>query len=183
MAESQLKWNGTRIFILVMVAVFFLSTIAFAGIVVYEQFFKDETPAAVQDENQDAPQSSSEGTLEGTQLAGFTPVTGRVTELQIIDMVEGTGAVVEADDTITAHYTGALAATGIIFQSSLDSGSPFTSPLSGLIEGWQEGIPGMKVGGTRRLIIPAEMAYGNAAQGNIPADSDLVFDIQLIAIE
>jgi FKBP-type peptidyl-prolyl cis-trans isomerase len=80
------------------------------------------------------------------------------------------------------HYTGALAKDGTIFQSSLDTGQPISFSLSGVIQGWQQGIPGMKEGGTRRLIIPASLAYGSQANGTIPANSDLVFDVQLIKI-
>ncbi len=94
-------------------------------------------------------------------------------------MVPGTGPEVAKGGTVTAHYTGALAKDGTIFQSSKDSGKPFTAPLTGVIPGWQEGIPGMKVGGTRRLVIPASLAYGDKATGTIPANSDLVFDIEL----
>ena len=88
-----------------------------------------------------------------------------------------------AGATITAHYTGALVADGTIFQSSHDFGEPITFPLSRVIAGWTEGVPGMKVGGTRRLIIPSEKAYGSVrAAANIPPNSDLVFDIELVAI-
>lgn len=119
--------------------------------------------------------------LEGKQMPNFTPTTERVTELKIEDLVEGTGETVATTATITAHYTGALVATGVIFQSSKDTGQPFTAPLSNLIVGWQTGIPGMKVGGTRRLTIPAAQAYGASERPGIPADSDLVFDIELIS--
>jgi FKBP-type peptidyl-prolyl cis-trans isomerase len=120
--------------------------------------------------------------LEGTILTGFEPVES-VTQLEILDTVEGTGDEVPAGATITAHYTGALCADGVIFQSSHDMGRPITFPLNGVIKGWQQGVPGMKVGGTRRLIIPAEMAYGAQSPApNIPANSDLVFDIELVAI-
>ena len=120
--------------------------------------------------------------LEGTKLTDFTPLP-KITELQIIDTVEGTGDEVPAGATITAHYTGALVADGTIFQSSHDFGEPITFPLSRVIAGWTEGVPGMKVGGTRRLIIPSEKAYGSVrAAANIPPNSDLVFDIELVAI-
>jgi peptidylprolyl isomerase len=120
--------------------------------------------------------------LEGTTLTGFEPIES-VTQLEILDTVEGTGDEAQAGATITAHYTGALCANGVIFQSSHDMGRPITFPLNGVIKGWQQGVPGMKVGGTRRLIIPAEMAYGSQSPAaNIPANSDLVFDIELIAI-
>jgi peptidylprolyl isomerase len=120
--------------------------------------------------------------LEGTKLANFVPIQN-VLQLQILDLVEGTGNVVPAGATITAHYTGALAATGVIFQSSHDFGNAITFPLSQVIPGWTQGVPGMKVGGTRRLVIPAHQAYGaNSPSPNIPANSDLVFDIELVAI-
>ena len=119
---------------------------------------------------------------EGTKLADFAPLN-RVSELQIIDIEEGTGAVVQPGATITAHYTGALCKNGIIFQSSHDFGKPISFGLNQVIRGWTDGVPGMKVGGMRRLIIPSDMAYGSArAASNIPPNSDLVFDIELVDI-
>ena len=117
-------------------------------------------------------------------LDDFNPVE-TIAELQVIDRVEGTGAEVVASDTVTCHYTGALAKTGAVFQSSRDFGKPISFPLNGVIPGWTEGVPGMKVGGTRRLLIPAAKAYGSRPPygSGIPADADLVFDIELVAIE
>ncbi len=117
-------------------------------------------------------------------LNNFTPVT-KVATLEKIDLVIGGGEEVKAGATVSVHYTGAVAATGEIFQSSKDFGTnPVTFPLSGVIKGWTDGIPGMKVGGTRRLIIPADMAYGANPPGGsgIPANADLVFDVELVAI-
>lgn len=120
--------------------------------------------------------------LEGTKLADFAPLS-EVAELQIIDIKPGDGAEVPEGATITAHYTGALVSDGTIFQSSHDFGDAITFPLSGVIAGWTKGVPGMKIGGTRRLVIPAEMAYGASSPApNIPPNSDLVFDIELVAI-
>ena len=119
---------------------------------------------------------------EGTKLLNFEPVNN-VTELSVTDSEVGTGEEVKPGATITAHYTGALCKNGIIFQSSHDFGKPLTFGLDQVIAGWTEGVPGMKVGGTRRLIIPSEKAYGSArAASNIPPNSDLVFDIELVAI-
>lgn len=119
---------------------------------------------------------------EGTKLSNFEPREG-VKELEIIDVEVGTGEEVQPGAKVTAHYTGALCKNGIIFQSSHDFGKAITFPLDGVIAGWTQGVPGMKVGGTRRLIIPAEMAYGEQSPApNIPANSDLVFDIDLMAI-
>lgn len=121
--------------------------------------------------------------LEGTKLNSFDPIE-KVTELKIIDLSEGDGDVVLENATITAHYTGALAKDGTIFQSSHDFGRPATFGLNQVIKGWTVGVPGMKIGGTRRLIIPSQMAYGSQrAAANIPPNSDLVFDIELIEIK
>lgn len=120
---------------------------------------------------------------EGTKLSRFTPRSEAVTELEITDVEVGTGEEVKPGATITAHYTGALVKNGIIFQSSFDFGNPISFGLGQVIAGWTQGVPGMKVGGTRRLVIPAEMAYGASSPAkNIPANSDLVFDIDLVAI-
>lgn len=121
--------------------------------------------------------------LQGTALAGFTPVAS-ISKLEVIDTTPGTGETVKAGDTVTVDYTGAVAANGIIFQSSKDTGQQVTFPLSGVIPGWSQGVPGMKVGGTRRLMIPASLAYGAnpPPSSGIPANADLVFDITLSKI-
>jgi FKBP-type peptidyl-prolyl cis-trans isomerase len=121
--------------------------------------------------------------LEGTKLQNFNPVPS-VTELQITDIKEGGGDTVQPNATISAHYTGALASDGTIFQSSHDFGNPITFGLNQVIEGWTKGVPGMKVGGIRRLVIPAAQAYGaSSPSSNIPPNSDLVFDIELMGIQ
>jgi FKBP-type peptidyl-prolyl cis-trans isomerase FkpA len=125
-----------------------------------------------------AKSQQKENKLEGTKLANFTPVAS-VPQLKVEDTTPGTGETVKAGDTVTVDYTGALANNGTIFQSSLDTGQTVSFPLSGVIAGWSQGIPGMKVGGTRRLLIPASLAYGSQAQNGIPANSDLVFDVTL----
>ena len=180
MADTLPKWNATRIFILVIVVIFIVSSLAIS-IAVIAELVKGDDDKATTTTSQEAETENQEGKLEGTKLADFTPID-TVDSLQIIDTKEGTGDVVKEGDTVTAHYTGALAKDGTIFQSSHDSGSPVPFSLNGVIEGWQKGVPGMKVGGTRRLIIPAAQAYGDNAQGNIPANSDLVFDIELVKI-
>lgn len=120
--------------------------------------------------------------IEGTKLANFEPIA-QVSELQIIDSVIGTGNEVPEGATITAHYTGALCKDGTIFQSSHDFGDAITFGLNQVIAGWTQGVPGMKIGGTRRLVIPSALAYGSVrAAANIPPNSDLVFDIELVAI-
>ena len=124
--------------------------------------------------------------LKGTPLEDFIPLgkKTKVAELQSIDLIIGTGEEVPVDATITAHYTGALVADGTIFESSHDSGRPATFGLHQVIDGWTVGVPGMKVGGTRRLVIPSAMAYGHRrASAQIAPNSDLVFDIELLAVK
>lgn len=139
---------------------------------------KNAAKSADTTNQQEAKPVDPANALQGKPLAGFTPVAS-ISELQKIDTTPGTGKEVKAGDTVTVDYTGAVAATGIVFQSSKDSGQPVPLSLSQVIAGWSQGIPGMKEGGTRRLLIPAALAYGGSPpQGsNIPANADLVFDV------
>lgn len=128
-------------------------------------------------------QTNTKQTLAGTKLANFTPVS-KVESLESSDTQVGSGTEARTGDTVTVQYTGAVADSGTIFQSTQDTGQPVQLSLSGVIKGWQDGIPGMHVGGKRRLLIPAAEAYGaNPPQGSgIPANADLVFDIELVKV-
>jgi len=165
-----------RAFALIAAILFLLTSVGFTGVLIWQT--SQENNAV-----NDAQPANQAGALKGTQLQDFTPITD-VPELQKIDLVEGTGAEVAEGATITANYTGAVAATGTVFESSIDSGQAVSFSLSEVIPGWTQGVPGMKVGGTRRLIIPAALAYGNQSPSpDIPAGSALVFDIELISIQ
>lgn len=172
-------------------ALLFLATSVATGVMVIWQIQKDNksqsnntSSADSQDASNTEGQEAAEGKLQGTKLEGFTPVD-KVEKLQVTDIQQGTGEVVKPGATVTAHYTGALAKDGKIFQSSKDFGQAIEFSLTGVIKGWTEGVPGMKVGGKRRLLIPAELAYGaTPPQGSdIPANADLVFDIELTAVK
>lgn len=175
-----------RVMAMSLAILFLVSSLAFSGAVIWQLVQdgkKDGSANSVSTQNETQPETKKENTLEGTQLADFTPVT-KIDSLQKTDTVVGTGDEVKPGDTVTAHYTGAVAATGKIFQSSLDGGQPIPFSLNQVIKGWTDGVPGMKVGGKRRLLIPAEQAYGAnpPAGSNIPANADLVFDIELVKI-
>jgi FKBP-type peptidyl-prolyl cis-trans isomerase FkpA len=101
--------------------------------------------------------------------------------LKIYDVQIGTGTAAKAGDSITVTYTGWFA-DGTTFDSSSFHGNPASFPLGRFIPGWQEGVPGMKVGGKRRLIIPPALAYGASGRGSIPPNATLTFDIGLVSI-
>jgi len=168
-----------RVIALVIAVAFFATSVATSVFFIIDLYKGNKQAKNVNQTNSTNNQSGEK--LEGTKLAGFEPMA-EVAELQIIDLEVGTGDEVKPGDTVTVDYTGALAANGTIFQSSLDYGQPVTFSLNEVIKGWTEGIPGMKVGGKRRLIIPADMAYGSQARPGIPANSALVFDVTLHAI-
>jgi peptidylprolyl isomerase len=103
------------------------------------------------------------------------------TELVIIDLEEGTGAVAQPGATVEVHYLGVDFESGEEFDSSWSRGQSIEFPLSGLIKGWQDGIPGMKVGGRRELICPPSLAYGAAGSGHRLSGRTLTFVIDLLA--
>jgi FKBP-type peptidyl-prolyl cis-trans isomerase len=113
------------------------------------------------------------------------PTGAAPTKLVTKDLVTGTGQTAKAGDTVTVNYVGALYKTGKEFDSSWSRNQPFTTALStgSVMPGWVQGIPGMKVGGRRELIIPASLAYGKAGSPpTIPPNSPLVFVVDLLSI-
>ena len=180
MSKTSLR---DRSFALVMAGLFLFTALATSGVVIWSLINSNNSNKAVACKETAVNNSTK---LAGTCLAGFTPVNNNVTALQETDLKIGTGAVATASSTVSVLYTGAVADTGVIFQSSLDSSpQPITFALNQVILGWQEGIPGMKVGGERRLLIPAAEAYGAnpPAGSNIPANAALVFDVTLLAVK
>jgi FKBP-type peptidyl-prolyl cis-trans isomerase FkpA len=116
----------------------------------------------------------------------------RVAELQSTDLVAGDGAEATPGSRVTVHYTGwlyergASDAKGTQFDSSRKGGQPFSFNLGSgqVIDGWDRGVAGMRVGGQRRLVIPASLAYGaNGAGGVIPPQATLVFDVELLDVQ
>ncbi len=117
--------------------------------------------------------------------------SGEVTELVTVDVREGEGLLAERGRIAIVHYTGWLYdpeapdRRGAKFDSSLDRRQPYAFELGAgrVIRGWEEGVPGMRVGGRRLLFIPPELAYGERGAGNdIPPNSTLVFDVELVDI-
>ena len=106
-----------------------------------------------------------------------------VKELVKEDIKVGEGEEASAGAKVTVHYTGTLT-NGIKFDSSVDRGVPFEFNLGAgeVIQGWDEGVAGMKVGGSRKLTIPPEMAYGNRDMGTIKPNSVLIFEVELLKV-
>jgi peptidylprolyl isomerase len=119
--------------------------------------------------------------------AGSKPVIGAPqgsapTTLVTNDIIVGTGKEAVATSTLIVHYTLMAWSTGQVVQSSWDTGSPAEFPLSGVILGWQQGIPGMKEGGRRLLVVPAELGYGAAGGGPIGPNETLIFVVDVISV-
>jgi FKBP-type peptidyl-prolyl cis-trans isomerase FkpA len=114
-------------------------------------------------------------------MSAITTASGLIIE----DLVTGNGDEAAAGHYVTVHYTGWLT-DGIKFDSSKDRGDPFEFPLGAghVIKGWDEGVQGMKIGGTRKLTIPSSLGYGaRGAGGVIPPDATLVFEVELLGFE
>jgi peptidylprolyl isomerase len=133
-------------------------------------------------------------TVSGS-AAGLPTVTGNIGEMPTIstptgdapatlekqDLIVGTGTEIQPTSTLTVHYTLMAWSSGEILESSITSGQPATFPLSGVIAGWQEGLPGAKVGGRRLLVIPPSLGYGPSAGHPLEKES-LIFVVDIIAV-
>jgi FKBP-type peptidyl-prolyl cis-trans isomerase len=110
--------------------------------------------------------------------------TNNMETLKKEDLVVGTGAEAKKGDEISVHYVGTLL-DGTKFDSSRDRGTPFefTLGVGQVIKGWDDGVLGMKVGGKRKLTIPPSLGYGSNANGKIPANSTLVFEVELLGVK
>lgn len=142
-------------------------------------------PAAIAEKTATAPSAPPKAT-------DAAATTANPTSLVKTDVKEGTGAEATAGKVVSVHYTGwlydAAAADkhGQKFDSSRDRGQPFDFPLGGgrVIQGWDQGVQGMKVGGQRTLIIPADLGYGAAGAGGvIPPNATLIFDVELLDVK
>jgi peptidylprolyl isomerase len=119
---------------------------------------------------------------QGVEPTVGKPIGDAPTTLISRDIIVGTGDEVVATSTLTAHYQLISWKTGEILQSSWKTG-PFETQLGGVIAGWQQGIPGMKVGGRRLLVIPPELAYGAAGGGPIGPNETLAFVVDLLGVQ
>ncbi|WP_111720821.1 FKBP-type peptidyl-prolyl cis-trans isomerase [Homoserinimonas sp. OAct 916] len=103
-------------------------------------------------------------------------------QLEVTDITVGDGAEAQAGSTVDVHYLGVEYSSGEEFDSSWSRGQSINFPLRSLIAGWQEGIPGMKVGGRRKLVCPPQLAYGPAGGGHQLSGKTLIFVIDLLGV-
>ncbi len=146
----------------------------------------DETPAPPTSLRQATITTATAPTPGGSPTTGGTKLdnaTVTASGLQYRDESVGTGASPRMDQQVTVHYTGKLASNGQVFDSSVQRGQPATFAMTGVIKGFSEGLMTMKVGGKRTVFIPAALGYGARGQGPIPANADLIFELELIAIK
>ena len=182
MTKSSLR---DRSFALIMAGLFLFTALATSGVVIWSLINSNSSNPST---NCKGAVVNTTGKLAGTCLSGFVPVSNsNVTSLKITDLKEGTGTAATSTSTVGVLYTGAVADTGVIFQSSLDSSpDPVSFSLNGgVIVGFQDGIVGMKIGGERQLLIPAQEAYGASPPANsgIPANAALVFNVTLLSVK
>ena len=170
--------KSTRIAAIFVLVIFSLSLVAAAAVPLMNK--KDDTTSQSDIEKQ-LQDLQSQQDQEPEEIDLSLKQEGEIKTMQIIDITTGTGREAKLGDKIKVKYKGALAATGAVFDSNSD-GVEFPLEVGGLIEGWTEGVPGMREGGKRKLIIPAEKGYGAQGSGSIPPNSDLVFEIELVSI-
>lgn len=123
--------------------------------------------------------------LRTKPVVSVAPSSCATKQLVKKDLIAGSGQIAQSGQTVTVNYVGVLCKTGKEFDSSWKRNQPFTTPLTAgsVIPGWVQGIPGMRVGGRRELIIPASLAYGSAGRPpTIPANSPLVFVVDLLSV-
>lgn len=191
MADVTPKWDATRIFILVIVVVFAVSSLALSAWVIWDQVTNKDTTSQTDDTTAGNEVASDDSCTMDTPAANalaapevFKP-SGDITALETTDLTPGNGDAVAAGDCLVAKYYGTLASDGKMFDENFTqaTGLQFQVGVGQVIPGWDEGLIGMKVGGTRRLVIPSDKAYGDQGSGSIPANSDLVFVVKLESIK
>jgi peptidylprolyl isomerase len=149
-----------------------------------------EVNTGTNDETQPFNSSQTPAADGGEMAQGPPAVSGEPittgSGLQFIEIEQGSGDAPKASQTVVVHYTGWLESDGTKFDSSVDRGTPFSFTIGEgkVIRGWDEGLATMQVGGKRRLIIPPDLAYGEAGAGGgaIPPNATLIFDVELLEI-
>lgn len=135
-------------------------------------------------QNNDQQDTSSTTNGQSTSATNNQEENSMAEDLKVEDVVVGEGAEAVSGKEVTVHYTGTFT-NGTKFDSSVDRGQPFTFTLGAgdVIQGWDQGVAGMKVGGKRKLTVPPELGYGPDDYASIPGGSTLLFDVELLEVK
>lgn len=177
--------KGERLFAWVGVGVVVLSTAALSAAVIIEQIITNQSATSATADTSSSLACADNLTEPKLNVPAKFTVSAPVTNLQVIDLAKGSGPAAKTGDCLVVKYYGTLASKGLIFDENFTSAHGFAFRLGqgDVIKGWDDGLVGIQTGGTRRLVIPAALAYGNQSSGSIPANSDLVFVVKLLRIE
>ncbi len=174
-----------RVFAISVAALFFVSAFGFSFWVIWQAVSNNSSTSSSAATAAAKCTSGEPAALQLTPPATAYIPKGPVTSLQITDLVKGKGQAAASGDCLTVKYYGTLATTGIVFDEDYTTKMGFKFQLGEgqVIPGWDQGLVGMKVGGTRRLVIPSSLAYGSQSpSAAIPANSNLVFVVYLVSI-
>lgn len=168
-----------RVATLTLASVFLVTTVGFSALVIWQ----------ISQQNKNVRQDSAQLTCgQATPAAEILPKpevksTNKVTKLNVENLTVGSGEAAKSGDCLNVKYYGTLA-NGKRFDDNFSAPTTFQFPLGAgyVIPGWDQGLIGIRVGGTRRLVIPPSLAYGDQAQDKIPANSTLVFIVKLVKI-
>jgi FKBP-type peptidyl-prolyl cis-trans isomerase len=184
MATTRLR---DRIFAGFGAVLFLISATAFTGFVIYDMVTQKNTNTSdATAQTAQAKQCVAGATTDVLPVPDvYKPEGGTVSTLEKTDISTGTGKTAKKGDCLVMKYYGTLAADGTMFDENFTKSSAFAFTLGSgqVIKGWDEGLLGIKEGGVRRLVIPADLAYGPQGQGAIPANAALVFVVKLIKIQ
>lgn len=161
------------------VTIFLVILVVVGGIAIFAKGPSKKQPLATS-----TPAGTIEATAEPIATNSASPIAMQTDKLIIQDEVVGTGAEAVAGKSVTVNYAGTLT-DGTTFDSSYSRNQPFTFNLGAgeVIQGWDQGVAGMKVGGKRKLTIPPSLGYGSQTMGSIPPNSTLIFEVELLKVE
>lgn len=167
------------------VLILILLPILIGGYLLFNSQTANKPMAYDNDQFSVVPTSTPSATIKGTQMPKATNEPKNMNELKIEEITVGSGDTAVAGKSVTVNYSGTLT-DGTKFDSSYDRGQPFTFNLGAgeVIQGWDQGVAGMKVGGKRKLTIPSDLGYGaQGAGGVIPPNATLIFEVELLKVQ
>lgn len=186
-----MKKIAGRLGAIIIAVLFLVTSLGFSFLVIWQTHQQNQQSKQQADLQKSLQSQTQSGCAIGTSTGAtqakptaFKP-SGAITKLETTDLTMGTGQTSKAGDCLQVKYLGSLAKDGSVFDENFDKPLLLKFPLGAgsVIPGWDQGMVGMKVGGERRLLIPAALGYGSQGAGStIPPNSDLVFDVVLVKI-